>query len=158
MALLTESVTDTAESRPAVTAPMRRYLSTPILLLITAALVLFITNAYRFINMFQDDAFITYRFSEHLASGSGLVWNLGGERVEGFTSLLHVLLVSVLITLHVPALTGAFIVALGSLIGIFALSISVLMKRASTLHFERRGSLGHLTSRPDSGGVGRKRP
>ncbi|NLX05647.1 MAG: hypothetical protein GXY33_10940 [Phycisphaerae bacterium] len=39
-----------------------------------------------------DDAYITYRFAEYLALGHGLVWNVGQERTEGFTSLLHVLL------------------------------------------------------------------
>lgn len=33
-----------------------------------------------------DDANIYFRYAKNLASGAGLVWNPGGERVEGFTS------------------------------------------------------------------------
>jgi hypothetical protein len=39
-----------------------------------------------------DDANIFFVYAEHLAGGEGLVYNMGGERVEGFTSLLWVLL------------------------------------------------------------------
>ncbi len=38
-----------------------------------------------------DDAFITFRYSRHLAEGMGPVYNLG-ERVEGYTSFLWMLL------------------------------------------------------------------
>jgi hypothetical protein len=40
-----------------------------------------------------DDAYITYRYAQNLAEGHGLVFN-PGERVEGYTSLLHVLLLT----------------------------------------------------------------
>jgi hypothetical protein len=42
-----------------------------------------------------DDPFITLRYAANLVHGHGLVFNIG-ERVEGFTSPLHVLLVSVM--------------------------------------------------------------
>ncbi|MBN97985.1 MAG: hypothetical protein CME16_01875, partial [Gemmatimonadetes bacterium] len=42
-------------------------------------------------NFIADDAFITLRYAQNLASGDGLVFNLG-ERVEGFTSPLWTLL------------------------------------------------------------------
>jgi arabinofuranosyltransferase len=35
----------------------------------------------------QDDAFISFRYAQHLAEGQGLVWN-AGERVEGYTNFL----------------------------------------------------------------------
>jgi hypothetical protein len=32
----------------------------------------------------QDDAFISFRYAQHLAAGDGLTWNVGEERpVEG---------------------------------------------------------------------------
>jgi hypothetical protein len=40
-----------------------------------------------------DDAYITYRYSQNLAEGNGLVFNQG-ERVEGYSSLLHVVLLA----------------------------------------------------------------
>ncbi|MFQ5718238.1 MAG: hypothetical protein ACE5IK_01705 [Acidobacteriota bacterium] len=40
-----------------------------------------------------EDAFITFRYAAHLAQGHGIgAWNISGERVEGFTSLLWMLL------------------------------------------------------------------
>ena len=40
-----------------------------------------------------DDAFISFRYSRHLVDGLGLVWN-PGERVEGYTNFLWVLMVA----------------------------------------------------------------
>jgi arabinofuranosyltransferase len=42
----------------------------------------------------SDDAFIAFRYARQLAEGSGLVWNVGERPLEGFTSLLHVLLLA----------------------------------------------------------------
>lgn len=39
-----------------------------------------------------DDADIFFVYAEHLSQGHGLVYNIGGERVEGFTSLLWMLI------------------------------------------------------------------
>jgi hypothetical protein len=35
-----------------------------------------------------DDQMISMRYAENLAGGHGLVWNAGGERVEGYTNFL----------------------------------------------------------------------
>ena len=40
-----------------------------------------------------DDAYISYRYAENLAAGRGLVFN-PGERVEGYSNLLYVLLLA----------------------------------------------------------------
>src|SRR5262249_17747248 len=34
----------------------------------------------------NDDMMISMRYARHLREGHGLVWNLGGPRVEGFTN------------------------------------------------------------------------
>lgn len=39
-----------------------------------------------------DDSFISYRYAKHLALGHGLVFNIGEDPVEGYTSILWVLL------------------------------------------------------------------
>jgi len=41
----------------------------------------------------QDDAFISFRYAEHLAQGKGLVWN-EGYRIEGFTNFLWSLMIA----------------------------------------------------------------
>ena len=42
-----------------------------------------------------DDAFITYRYAEHLSDGNGLVWNEGEPPVEGYSNFLWLMI-------HVP--------------------------------------------------------
>ena len=41
-----------------------------------------------------DDSFISFRYARNLIHGYGLVFNPGGERVEGYTNLLWVLLLA----------------------------------------------------------------
>lgn len=60
-----------------------------------------------------DDAYIALRYAENLLAGEGLVFN-PGERVEGFSSPLHILLVAA------PALLGAPLVAVAKVLGIVA--------------------------------------
>ena len=43
--------------------------------------------------MLNDDAFISFRYAANLADGQGLVFNQG-ERVEGFTNFLWVLILA----------------------------------------------------------------
>lgn len=55
--------------------------------------------AYRFLT---DDAFISFRYARNLAEGNGLVFNPGGERVEGYTNFLWVVILAVLSRLGLP--------------------------------------------------------
>ena len=41
-----------------------------------------------------DDAFISFRYARNLATGHGLVFNPGFERVEGYTNFLWVLMLA----------------------------------------------------------------
>jgi arabinofuranosyltransferase len=85
------------------------------------------------INVFQvhadrwDDAFITFRYAEHLAQGEGFVWNLGGDPTEGFTSLLHVLVLAGGIVVGVDPVTFALLVSLAA-VGATVL-LAVLVQR-----------------------------
>ncbi|WP_375689509.1 hypothetical protein [Pseudooceanicola sp. LIPI14-2-Ac024] len=49
-------------------------------------------------HFFHDDAYISLRYARHLADHGVLEWNLG-ERVEGYTNFLHVILTAGLIRL-----------------------------------------------------------
>ena len=73
-----------------------------------------------------DDAFITFRYARNLASGNGLVFNLG-ERVEGVTSLSWTLLLAAVETLRLPVEPAAF--ALGVAFALLALRESYLLGR-----------------------------
>src|SRR4051812_5043075 len=66
---------------------MRQWL---ILTLAAAALLLHIAHFYPYV---VDDAFISLRYAERFIHGQGLTWN-DGERVEGYSNLLWILLVS----------------------------------------------------------------
>ena len=55
-------------------------------------------------NRCPDDAYISLRYARNLSQGEGLVFNPGGELVEGFSSPLHVLLMGAAITLGAPPL------------------------------------------------------
>lgn len=50
----------------------------------------FIADGRRYFSLF-DDAMVSMRYARNLAQGYGLVWNPGGDRVEGFTNPLWVL-------------------------------------------------------------------
>jgi len=76
-----------------------------------------------------DDANILFVYSKHFAAGEGLVYNIGGERVEGFSSMLWMLLTSIgyLLTPEPTTLFFAFnIVLIGTAIGFAWLNIKAL--------------------------------
>jgi tetratricopeptide (TPR) repeat protein len=58
---------------------------------LTLAILIAHAWAYRFLT---DDAFISFRYARNLASGAGLVFNPGHERVEGYTNFLWVILLA----------------------------------------------------------------
>ncbi|MBM4035442.1 MAG: hypothetical protein FJ291_27185 [Planctomycetes bacterium] len=83
------------------------------------ALAIAALTALAWANRFvQDDAFISFRYADHLVEGRGLVWN-DGERVEGYTNFLWVLAIAGLRALGVEAVAASY--ALG--LGCFALSL-----------------------------------
>lgn len=79
------------ESVPAV-RPERGPLATLAALLFVAALGLWGWQAWRE-RFLCDDAFISFRYADHLARGLGLVWN-EGEPIEGYSNFLWVLLMA----------------------------------------------------------------
>ena len=52
-----------------------------------------------------DDAYITLRYSKHLAAGEGVVWNVGEPRVEGYSNFLFVLVGAAAIKLGLEPIT-----------------------------------------------------
>jgi hypothetical protein len=61
----------------------------------------FVLRGERYFSLF-DDAMISMRYARNLAHGYGLVWNPGGERVEGYTNLLWVLYMGLVHLLPIP--------------------------------------------------------
>jgi hypothetical protein len=65
------------------------------MLLAAAAISLTALLVALFSRLTLDDAYITFRYARHLAEGYGLgAWNHAGERVEGYSSLLWMLLLA----------------------------------------------------------------
>jgi hypothetical protein len=69
-----------------------------------------------------DDAFISFRYADHLAHGLGLVYN-AGERVEGYSNLLWTLLTAFGMRLGIPPEGGS--IAWG--IGFYAATLAWLL-------------------------------
>jgi hypothetical protein len=89
------------------------------------------------INRFvQDDAYIVFRYAEHLARGEGLVWN-AGERVEGYSSFLYTMLLGVARRLGIDPVAAAHAIGLacflGSLLAVFATARLTLASAAAAL-------------------------
>jgi hypothetical protein len=68
-----------------------------------------------------DDAWITIRYAENLASGHGFAWNPGGERVEGFSNPLLVVIEALAHRAGLPALSTARAVGIGSGLALIAI-------------------------------------
>src|SRR5262249_13137238 len=47
----------------------------------------FFINGERYFSLF-DDAMVSMRYARNFAAGNGIVWNPGGDRVEGYTNPL----------------------------------------------------------------------
>ncbi len=72
-------------------------------------------SATSFLPFLADDALISLRYARRLLEGRGLTWT-DGERVEGYSNLLWILLDAGLGALGVDLVRGARILGLGSLV------------------------------------------
>lgn len=81
-----------------------------------------------------DDAFISFRYAEHVAQGHGLVWNIGGPHTEGFTNLLFVLLLAAvnLVSSHLLEASQTIGVATTIATGILIFSITADLRNWRT--------------------------
>lgn len=62
-----------------------------------------------------DDAFIAFRYSQHLAEGYGFgAWNTTGEKVEGYTSFLWMLMIAIAEPLNLQTATLAKVFGIAS--------------------------------------------
>lgn len=77
--------------------------SKTILSLWCVACAILCLRAWSYFPYIADDAFISMRYAAHLLAGHGLVWN-EGERVEGYSNLLWVLLTALLGSLGIDLL------------------------------------------------------
>ncbi len=76
-----------------------------------------------------DDSFISFRYAKHLAEGQGLTWN-PGDRVEGYTNFLWVLLMAAGLSMGVEPEGASMALGIASGLGVLA----------AMLFFTARGS------------------
>ena len=81
----------------------------------------FIVGGHRYFSLF-DDAMVSMRYARNLAHGRGLVWNPGGERVEGYTNPLWVVFMAVVHRLPIAASRTSLVVQ-GSAAALLALNL-----------------------------------
>jgi len=102
-------------------------------LVLTIFLLTLLAWSNRFI---QDDAFISFRYADHLVRGNGLVYN-AGERVEGYTNFLWTLVIAAGLCLSLDPVAFSQVLGLGcfvlSLVFTYRLSRLVLGSRESAL-------------------------
>jgi len=101
-------------------------------LLIAAALYLF--NVYRDHLNRWDDPYMNFRYAQHLAEGHGLTWNIGGERCEGFTSLLQVLLLSLGIRIGIRPESGSLVISVVSVFVTAGYMVRILQRQLGSVH------------------------
>ena len=83
------------------------------LALLTGLLFYLLWNSLYFSPFLVDDTFISFRYARMLVSGEGLVFN-PGERVEGFSNFLWVMVEAVILLLGLPIVTATKMVACAS--------------------------------------------
>ncbi len=90
---------------------------------LTSIILLFLILTFK-INFLSDDAYITFRYAENFAAGNGMVYN-SGEKVEGYTNFLWVIIMSVLKKAGIDLLFGARMISIVSAIGMILLTYLV---------------------------------
>src|SRR4029077_14243219 len=96
--------------------------------------VLYLANVYQGRLNYWDDAYVTFRYAQHLAHGQGLIWNIGGERSEGFTSFLHVTLLSLGIKMGVRPELWSLLLSITCVFATIALVLRILKRETGALH------------------------
>ncbi|MEO8447750.1 MAG: tetratricopeptide repeat protein [bacterium] len=85
----------------------------------------------------QDDAFISFRYIQNFVNGNGLVFNIG-ERVEGYTNLLWVLILSVFVSLKINVESISQILSV--LFGVAVIYMTYLLSGLIRMREDLKGS------------------
>jgi hypothetical protein len=94
-------------------------------------IALFASQLWIFRTFFVDDAFITFRYVQQFVAGNGLVYNIG-ERVEGYSNFLWVMLLSPPYALGADLVMTARVLSIMLSVGTLIL-VSYLARRSSYL-------------------------
>ena len=123
-------------ARPAPFAS--RFVSLATIAFVLGVLVFHAVTTYG--GFFEDDAFISLRYARRFLQGHGLTWT-DGERVEGYTNFLWVMLIA-----GIGAVTSADLVTVARVVGIGLTSAAIAVVMAS--HSPRSGGAMLLSVAP----------
>ncbi len=82
------------------------------LIILIIATLLFAGQVVLYWDYSIDDAYITFRYSEHLADGHGLVFNIGDKPLEAYSNALWMFLLSLLYLIGLPTVLTAKILGI----------------------------------------------
>lgn len=108
---------------------------------IFASFIIFVLMLAYVWNFTVDDAFISFRYSAHLASGYGLSWNIGQPPVEGYTNFLWVIIIALSFILKLDPVLSVKLMGLTSVFGI----IIIFWLITNDMFKEKRNKLIALT-------------
>ncbi len=111
-------------------------MNTQVMVALLAIMVIFVIHAQS-LDFTQDDAFISFRYVENFLDGRGLVFN-PGERVEGYTNFLWIMLLSLFASL------GLDVILISKLLGVASgcASLFLLYKISTFVFLKEDGSTG----------------
>jgi arabinofuranosyltransferase len=87
--------------------PLPRRVDAVVITLLLAGLALYVLSAVEFGGRPEEDAAMLLRYSQHLAAGFGIVWNIGEPPVDGATDFLFMVLVALVHAAGVSLETAA---------------------------------------------------
>jgi hypothetical protein len=100
-------------------------------------------------NFLVDDAFISFRYADHLASGHGLVWNIGeAPPVEGFSNFLWTLACAAMELAELPPEVGSRVLGVLCAIALLALVARVAQARFESVWTSRLTALAFASLAP----------
>src|SRR5262245_15180176 len=109
-------------------APPPLGLGVRVALALTLILLLAHAASYSFLT---DDAYISFRYARNLADGHGLVFNPGGERVEGYSNFLWVLILAAFDRAGIPPERAANPLSLIATAGLWWVVVRFLARHRS---------------------------
>jgi len=97
------------------------------LFVLSAAISAFLVSCGLLFSLTVDDAYISFRYSDNLVSGHGLVWNAGETPVEGYTNFLWVIIGAGVLKIGLPIVASMKVV--GVVVGLIAVLLMYIITR-----------------------------
>jgi hypothetical protein len=113
------------ERAPLRLADLRSRPALALALIATLVLLLAHSGRYAFLT---DDAYISFRYARNLAHGHGLVFNPGGERVEGYSNFLWTVVLAGAAAAGIPPERAASPLSLAATVALWALVVAYALR------------------------------